>query len=195
MNPPPLVLASGSASRRRILESAGIRFEVVVSDVEESWDAADPPEVVVAALAEAKADAVAERRPDAAVLGCDSLFVLDGAALGKPHTPRVALDRWRAMAGRPGTLMTGHVLVAGGVRHTEVVATTVRIGRPSEKELAAYVRSGEPLEVAGAFTLEGRSAAFIDGVDGDAANVQGLSVAALRRLLGAAGYGIDEYWI
>jgi septum formation protein len=192
--PIELVLASSSPSRRRILDSAGIGFEIDVSGVEETWGANDDPAASVAVLARRKASAVAQRRPDRFVLGCDSLFAFGGRTLGKPGTEEEAAARWRAMGGSSGVLYTGHALVYRGEVAEEVVATAVHFSRPTEGELTAYVASGEPIAVAGGFTLEGRSAAFIDRVEGDPSNVVGLSVAALRRLLGTFGVSIAELW-
>ena len=190
-----LVLASSSASRLRVLRLAGIEPLVVPSGVDEANARATRPGELVLELAERKALAVANGRDDL-VLGCDSLLDLDGVALGKPETSEEALRRWRAMRGRAGELRTGHVLVDGqtGSIVREVVSTTVHFGSPSDEELDAYIATGEPLGVAGAFTLEGRSAPFIDGVVGDAGNVLGLSLPALRRLLGRLGLAVTELW-
>ena len=190
-----LVLASGSASRLRELRLAGIEPLVVPSGIDEENALATDPEELVLELAEKKALAVAAGRGEL-VLGCDSLLDLDGLGLGKPVTADEARRRWRAMRGRDGTLRTGHVLVdaTSGAIASEVVSTTVRFGSPSDAEIDAYVATGEPLEVAGAFTLEGRSAPFIDGVVGDPSNVMGLSLPALRRLLRTFGVEITDLW-
>lgn len=192
---PTLVLASASPTRRAILDAAGIAHEVEPSDAPEDLNAASTAELVLA-LAWRKAGIVAERREHGLVLGCDSLLDLDGHAYGKPSSAEEAERRWRAQRGHTGTLFTGHVLIdaTSGVGEAEVVATTVRFGAPSDAEIEAYVASGEPLDKAGAFTLEGRSAPFLLGIDGDAGNVRGLSLPALARLLRAHGLSVTDFW-
>jgi septum formation protein len=178
----------------------------VVSGVDEDAVAqtlgpAATPTELVAALALAKADAVArtltpEGPERLVVVGCDSLLDLDGQALGKPTDPADAIERWRLMSGRTGALRTGHAVidVTTGATVTDVESTIVRFGRPSDEEIAAYVSTGEPLRVAGAFTLDGLGAAFVDGVDGDPSNVVGLSLPLLRRLLRELGIGWTSLW-
>ncbi len=185
----PLVLASASPARLGLLRAAGLDPRVVVSGFDEDAVAVEDPLALVEALAVGKARAVAPQVDDGAlVVGCDSLLVLDGQALGKPRDADEALARWQAMRGRSGTLATGHCVVdtAAGREVSAVATTVVRFGTPSDAEVAAYVATGEPLAVAGAFTLDGRSAPFVDGIDGDPGNVIGLSLPLLRRLLAAA---------
>ncbi|MFY1677071.1 MULTISPECIES: Maf family protein [unclassified Streptomyces] len=193
-----LVLASRSPARLGLLRQAGIRPEVIVSGVDEDAVSAPTPAELALALARAKASVVAAR-PEARgalVVGCDSVLDLDGRPLGKPADAEEAVARWKAMRGRAGTLRTGHHVhdtVTG--RHAAAVASTVvRFGDPSDAEIAAYVATGEPLGVAGAFTLDGRSAPFVDGIDGDHGNVIGLSLPLLRRLLAELGVGITALW-
>ncbi|MEE1927872.1 nucleoside triphosphate pyrophosphatase [Streptomyces sp. TRM 70351] len=193
-----LVLASQSPARLGLLRQAGLAPEVIVSGVDEdALDAPSPAELALV-LAEAKADAVA-MRPQAAnalVVGCDSVLELDGRPLGKPADAEDAIARWKTMRGRSGVLMTGHCVVdtADGRRRSATAATTVRFAEPSDAEIAAYVASGEPLHVAGAFTLDGRSAPFVEGIDGDPGNVIGLSLPLLRRLLAELGVPITSLW-
>jgi septum formation protein len=193
---PVLVLASGSPARLRILRDAGIDPEVVVSGVDESGEDEPTTERLVAILAERKAAAVAALRPDAMVLGCDSMLDLDGTAFGKPATAHEVIELWRLLAGRTGTLYTGHCLLDGaaGQQASAVAATTIRFGTPSEAEIAAYAASGEPLSLAGGFSIDGRAAPFIDGIDGDASNVIGLSMPLLRQLLAELGILITDLW-
>lgn len=199
-----LVLGSASPARLALLRAAGIDPRVVVSDVDEDAVAAalgtDDPAAVVLALARAKADAVAGRvgapSTTTLVLGCDSLFTIDGVTWGKPSDAAEAVARIRSMRGRSGTLRTGHHLLdpVAGRSASGVEATTVRFGPMSDAEVEAYVASGEPLRVAGSFTLDGRSAPFVDGIEGDHTNVVGLSLPLLRRLLGELGLSVTDLW-
>lgn len=190
---PTLVLASASPARLRLLRDAGLAPEVRVSGVPEN-DVQGVPEAVVLELAQRKARAVAGGAAHAIVVGCDSMLELDGVALGKPATAEDARDRWLSMRGRSGRLLTGHCVVADGREAAAVCATTVRFGSPTEEEIDAYVASGEPLGVAGAFTLDGRSAPFIDGIDGDPSNVIGLSLPLLRSLLAQLDVSLVDLW-
>lgn len=193
-----LVLASASPARLGLLRQAGLAPEVIVSGVDEDALTAPTPGELALVLAEAKADAVAAR-PEAAgalLIGCDSVLELDGEALGKPTDAEEATTRWKSMRGRAGVLRTGHCVIdtANGRRASATASTTVRFGEPSDAEIAAYVASGEPLHVAGAFTLDGRSAPFVNGIDGDPGNVIGLSLPLLRELLAELGIGITDLW-
>lgn len=201
-----LVLASASPARLALLRAAGIEPEVVVSEVDEDVLTTElgtsEPEVLVAALARAKADAVAVRLEGSApsvptfVLGCDSMFTIDGVTWGKPSGPEEAVTRIRSLRERDGVLRTGHHLVdlrdhrfvAG------VAATTVRFGPMTDAEIDAYVATGEPLRVAGSFTLDGRSAPWVEGVVGDHTNVVGLSLPLLRDLLGRLQVSVVDLW-
>jgi septum formation protein len=194
--PIPLVLASGSAGRLGLLRHAGIDPEVVVSGVDERCDESLDTAAMVALLAERKASAVAGLRPDALVLGCDSLLDFEGQPIGKPATPDEAAAGWRKVAGREGTLYTGHCLIHGptGRRVREVAATVVRFGTPAEAELVAYIATGEPHTLAGGFSIDGRGAPFVDGIDGDPGTVIGLSLPLLRRMLAGLGIAITDLW-
>jgi septum formation protein len=195
-----IVLASASPARLAVLRGAGLEPEVVLSGVDETAFSAATPAELAGQLARAKAAAVAANLPGrlagALVIGCDSLLDLDGRALGKPASAEEAAARWRAMSGRSGTLVTGHCVInaATGQRAAAVEATTVRFGTPSERQIAAYVASGEPLVVAGAFTLDGRGGWFVDGIDGDHGNVLGISLPLLLRLLADLGFDVTELW-
>lgn len=202
-----LVLASQSPARLNLLRSAGIEPTVFVSGVDEDAVAASltdptPAELVVAlatAKAEAVLDAVAAAHPDAVVVACDSMLSINGEMVGKPGTPEIARKRWTAMAGKSGQLLTGHTIVRidGGVRSKEASgaeSTTVRFGTPSAAEIDAYVASGEPLHVAGGFTLDGRGGWFVESIEGDPSSVIGLSFPLTRRLLSEVGVSVTDLW-
>ena len=203
-----LVLGSASAGRRRVLQQAGIDPLVVVSGVDEDAvvaalgsDAA--PGDVVRSLAEAKADQVATVldpvvAANCVVIGCDSMLYLDDQLVGKPASPDAARDQWRAMAGRSGRLYTGHCLLRLLDGKTQRVAessfTTVHFAEPAAADLQAYLDSGEPLAVAGAFTLDGLGGWFVDRIEGDPSNVIGLSLPLTRRMLRHVGLSVAELW-
>ncbi|WP_345697433.1 nucleoside triphosphate pyrophosphatase [Kitasatospora terrestris] len=192
-----LVLASASPARLGLLRQAGLDPRVQVSGVDEDAISAPTPGELARVLAEAKAKAVAAGLSGGElVVGCDSVLELDGQALGKPKDAADALERWRAMRGRAGVLQTGHCVIdtVTGRQVSATASTTVRFGTPDDEELAAYIASGEPLHVAGAFTLDGRSAPFVEGIDGDPGNVIGLSLPLLRRLLADLDVRITDLW-
>jgi septum formation protein len=193
---PTLVLASGSPARLRLLRDAGFDPEVVVSGVDEAAFQADDTASLVTILAERKAEAVADRSGNAVVVGCDSLLDFEGQPLGKPSSVAEAREWLVSLRGRSAVLFTGHCVIDGATarRATGVAATTVRFGVTTDAELEAYLSTGDAMEVAGAFTIDGRSAPFIDGVDGDPANVIGLSLPLLRSLLAGLGIAITDLW-
>lgn len=213
--PVRFILASSSPARKKLLEDAGISFEVVVSDVDEDAALRQAQEEATAAglgpigpaqtaqlLARAKAQAVAAlpQAAGAIILGCDSVFELDGLAYGKPGSQEKALERITAMSGRSGQLHTGHWLIdtRQDISHHgeagELRTATVHFDTFTTAEAEAYVATGEPLWVAGSFTIDGYGAAFIRGIEGEYHTVVGLSVQALRTMLGSFGVSISNIW-
>ena len=204
-----VVLGSASTGRRRVLRSAGIDPLIAVSGVDEdaaiaALGAHPDPATVVTTLARAKADAVAreldaEVTADCVVIGCDSMLYVNGELRGKPGTPEQARRQWNSMAGKPGSLFTGHCVIRilnATLLRTETAAevTTVRFGVPTEQELTAYIASGEPLNMAGGFTIDGLGGWFIDAVEGDPSNVVGLGLSVTRRLLESVGLSVGDLW-
>jgi septum formation protein len=191
-----VVLASASPARLAVLRGAGISPEVIVSGVDEDAYSAPGTGELTQVLASAKASAVAAGLSDGLVIGCDSMLDLDGQAYGKPASAAEAEKRWHQMSGTSGTLFTGHCVidVAAGRQVTATAATTVRFGRPTDAEISAYVATGEPLGMAGAFTIEGLGGWFVDSIDGDHNNVIGISVPVLRGLFLELGVTIPELW-
>ena len=219
---PRLILASASPARKKLLEDSGIMFDIHVSDVDEDAVLASAaqrareegrtdlaPAEVSGILAEAKARAVADSLAaqgvvNAFVLGCDSVFEFESVAYGKPHTPEKARERIAAMSGRSGVLHTGHCLIdlRDGLGETkdkqlpavqQVRSATVNFA-PMSAAVDAYVATGEPLHVAGSFTLDGYGAAFIQGIRGESHTVIGLSVNALKEMLSQYGISINMFW-
>jgi septum formation protein len=197
--PVSLVLASASPARLATLRSAGVEPVVIVSGVDESQLDGLPPAELALRLAELKSAAVAGRADlpgGALVLGCDSVLELDGAALGKPTDASEAIERWRSMRGRTGVLLTGHCLTdtASGRVAAATAATTVHFAEVTDEEVTAYVATGEPLAVAGAFTVDGLGGAFVTGIEGDHHNVVGVSLPLLRELVAELGHSWTDLW-
>jgi septum formation protein len=206
-----LILGSASTSRARILTQADVIFTVRVSEVDEPAAVAAAqekldgetltPALEAQLLADLKAASVANlpgvnSRPSVMVLGCDSVFELDGASYGKPYEVDVAVQRWKQMRGRTGVLHTGHALInaSTGARAQRTVSTRVSFGEPTDAEIQRYAESGEPLNCAGGFTIDGRGAAFIEGIEGDHLSVIGVSPAALHSMLLELGHSITDLW-
>ncbi|MCA1983582.1 MAG: Maf family protein [Nocardioides sp.] len=198
------VLASQSPARLQTLRNAGIEPTVIVSGVDESVLDGLPPRPIALGLAQLKARAVAERDDcpkDALVLGCDSVLELDAPGyrdlpLGKPHTPEEATRRWQAMRGRSGVLVSGHAVIdtATGREESAYATTTVHFADLSDEEITAYVATGEPLQVAGAFTVDGLGGAFVSGIEGDHHNVVGVSLPLVRDLVSSLGHSWTALW-
>ncbi len=194
---PKVVLASQSTSRRRLLEGAGITPLVMVSHVDEEtefFNAMTPADMVIA-LAVTKAHTVREQIDfPAIIIGCDSTFDVDGISFGKPGTPEIAKERALAISGRSGLLHTGHCIIdtVQGREIADRVTTKVTFSEMSNLEIDDYIASGEPLQVAGGFTLDGFGSPFIPVIEGDYTNVVGLSMPFLRSAMSQLGYSWPE---
>ena len=202
-----LVLGSASPARLGVLRAAGVDPTVLVSDVDEDALLAElagaSSAEKVTALALAKARAVSAQVPrddeEAVVIGCDSMLDLDGELVGKPHTVENARARWAQMAGRHGELLTGHAVIRlrGGIAEAEIAghaSTLVTFAAPTPAQLEAYLASGEPLAVAGAFTLDGLGGWLVEGIQGDPSNVLGISLPLVRKLLAELGVEVSDLW-
>jgi septum formation protein len=190
---PRIVLASQSTSRRRLLEDAGLKPTIIVSNVDEETDFfnAMSPEDMVIALAVSKAHTVREMIDyPAIIIGCDSTFDVDGVSFGKPGTPEIAIARAKKISGRTGLLHTGHCVIdtEKGIEIADRVTTKVTFTDMTDEEIADYVASEEPLHVAGGFTLDGFGSPFIPVIEGDYTNVVGISMPFLRNAMKQLGY-------
>lgn len=193
---PRLILASASPARLATLNAAGVRPEAIVSGVDEEVVEAPDAAALALKLAQLKAVAVAADQPRSLVIGCDSVLEFDGGIYGKPEDEAEAIARWQRMRGGSGVLHTGHCVID---THREVwlgrsAATQVRFAELTDAEIEAYVATGEPLRVAGAFTLDGLGGAFVTGITGDPHNVVGISVPLLRLMFAELGFAWHEFW-
>ncbi|WOB42771.1 septum formation inhibitor Maf [Thermoleptolyngbya oregonensis NK1-22] len=193
---PSFVLASASPARRRLLQLAGIEPIVYPSAFDESQVREPNASVLVQKLAEGKARAVAPKFPDALVLGCDSVLALNGEIYGKPAHAEEAIARWKQMRGRVGELYTGHALIDGaqGKMLVRCGMTQVQFANVSDRQIEAYVATGEPMNCAGCFALEGRGGLFVEQLMGCHSNVIGLSLPLLRQMIAELGYDVTGYW-
>lgn len=193
-----MILASASPARRSLLESAGLRPDVIASDVDEGGIEGLALVEAVAVLARRKAEAVARQSEaeDALVVACDSLLEFEGEGWGKAPSADEVVYRWKRMRGASGLLHTGHHLVdtASGAQAHATDTAVVRFGRPSDAEIDAYARTAESRQVAGPFTLEGRSGAWIESIDGNFGTITGISLPVLRRLLARLGVELIDLW-
>ena len=194
---PKIVLASASVSRRRLLESAGLKPTIMVSHVDEETDffnAMTPADMVIA-LAITKAHTIREQIDfPAIIIGCDSTFEFDSQSLGKPATPEIAIERASRVRGNSGLLHTGHCIIdtTKDKEISSIVTTKVTFDKMTDAEITDYVATGEPLHVAGGFTLDGFSSPFIPSIEGDYTNVVGISMPFVRKAFELLGYTWPE---
>lgn len=188
--PPVLVLASASPRRARILGELGVSFEVVVSGADESFSPGETPEAAAVRIATAKARAVAADRPGRPVLAADTMVVCEGRVLGKPGTPDVAAEMLQMLSGRTHQVLTGVCAIADGRERSGLETTAVTFDALSEDEIGWYASTGEPLDKAGAYHVDGRGSLFIRSIDGSPSNVAGLPVTLVRRLLREVGLDV-----
>lgn len=190
------VLASASPARRKLLQNAGIEPIVRQSDFDESQVRVSDPAELVQILAQRKAETVASQFPDALILGCDSVLLVDGEIHGKPVDAEEAIARWKIMRGNVGDLYTGHVLIDTKQSKTlvELQVTRVYFADLSDRQITAYVATGEPLKCAGCFAIDGRGGLFVEKLEGCHSNVIGLSLPLLRRMLEELGYDVTDFW-
>lgn len=192
---PTLILASGSKARLRVLRDAGFDPQVLVSGVDETVGAMPTGEAVIV-IAERKATTVADQVEEALVLGCDSMLDLDGESLGKPTSQAEIVRVWARLGGRQAQLFTGHCLIdtTSARRVRAVACTRIRFGRPTDEELGHYAATGEALQMAGGFSIEGRGGPFVESIDGSPTNVLGLSLPHFRSMLADVGVPISDLW-
>jgi len=210
---PLLILASASPARRKLLRDAGFEPIVCPSNVDESQVQSASPIALVQTLAQLKAEHIAEGirqkggelpaaklgsepRDTTLVLGCDSVLALDGTIYGKPDSPEEAIARWRRMRGQVGELHTGHALIdtARNMTLVNCAMTRVHFADIDDATIEAYVATGEPLGCAGCFAIDGRGALFVEKIEGCHANVIGLSLPLLHRMLAELGYAPQDFW-
>ena len=194
---PRIVLASASVSRRRLLESAGLKPTIMVSNIDEETDffnAMTPADMVIA-LAITKAHTIREQIDfPAIIIGCDSTFEFDSQSLGKPATAEIAIERASRVRGNTGLLHTGHCIIdtTKDKEISSIVTTKVTFDDMTDAEIVDYVATGEPLHVAGGFTLDGFSSPFIPSIEGDYTNVVGISMPFVRKAFEQLGYSWPE---
>ncbi|MBE9191897.1 septum formation inhibitor Maf [Gloeocapsopsis crepidinum LEGE 06123] len=191
------VLASASPARRRLLQSVGIEPTVSPSNFNESQIQERDPRLLVKTLARSKAEAVAPQFNSALIMGCDSVLLIGSEIHGKPANTEEAIARWQKMRGNVGELYTGHALVDLQQQHTLVRCQVTRVyfANASDRQIEAYVATGEPLKCAGGFALEGKGGLFVEKLEGCHTNVIGLSLPLLRQMLSDLSYDITDFWL
>ncbi|MBD2210093.1 septum formation inhibitor Maf [Calothrix sp. FACHB-156] len=196
MTIPQFVLASASPARRRLLQTVGIEPIVSPSDFDESQIQLNDPNQLVQTLSLRKAETVVPQFESALIMGCDSILALNGEIHGKPANVDEAIARWKIMQGSFGDLYTGHTLIDLTQNRTVVKCQVTRVyfGKMSDRDIQAYVATGEPLKCAGAFAIEGFGSFFVEKIEGCHSNVIGLSLPLLRHMLAELGYNVVDFW-
>ncbi|MGK7926235.1 MAG: nucleoside triphosphate pyrophosphatase [Spirulina sp.] len=195
-NKQPFILASASPARKQLLQQAGIQAIACKSNFDESSVQSDDPEALTNTLALCKAEIVAQQYPHALILGCDSLLSVAGEIHGKPASPAEAIARWQLMRGKIGMLYTGHALLDGrtGKQIVKCGITKVYFAEISDRIIEAYVATGEPMNCAGCFAIDGQGGLFVEKLEGCHSNVIGLSLPLLHQMLNELGYSIVDFW-
>jgi septum formation protein len=193
---PDFVLASASPARRKLLETVGINPIISPSDFDEEQININEPINLVQTLAKCKAETVAINFSNSLILACDSVLLVDNEIYGKPNSEDEAIARWGKMRGKLGLLYTGHVLIDQRQQRELIDCgiTKVKFAHISDKNIEAYVKTGEPLKCAGCFALEGKGGLFVEKIDGCHSNVIGLSLPLLRRMINELNYEISDFW-
>ena len=198
INKTPLefVLASASPARLKLLRMVGIEPTVCKSDFDENSIQIEDAAELVTTLARCKAETVAPKFDNALVLGCDSVLTINDRIYGKPESPQIAIARWRGMRGKIGILYTGHVLIDLKQQRQVIRCgiTKVYFANISDRTIEAYVATGEPLQCAGSFALEGKGGMFVDKIEGCHSNVIGLSLPLLYQMIEKLGYSVTDFW-
>lgn len=192
----PFVLASASPARLKLLKTVGINPIVRRSNFDESQITLKNPQELVQTLAKCKADIVAQQYQNSLILGCDSILAIDQEIYGKPDSAKEAIARWQKMRGNQGLLYTGHAIIDGKQQKTLIRCgvTKVYFANINDQTIVDYVNTGEPLNCAGNFALEGKGSLFIEKIEGCHSNVIGLSLPLLREMLQELGYKIQSFW-
>ncbi len=193
---PDFVLASASPARLKLLRMVGIEPIVCKSDFDEDQIQLEEATELVTTLAKYKAETIVPQFSDALILGCDSVLTVNDRIYGKPESPQIAIARWRGMCGSMGIIYTGHALIDLKQQRQIIRCgiTKVYFANISDRTIEAYIATGEPLQCAGSFALEGKGGMLVEKIEGCHSNVIGLSLPLLRQMLEDLGYNFSNFW-